>query len=151
MLRSIQFKATKGYIWSKKKSPFFDPRTHKFRIRSVLAIIMDGVFKVSGGYLTIQTFKSSLEANINQGAITTIFSLSSILVAIGSFFIFKEKMTKYHLVGMIFLVGCALLIIMAPNEDDESSGGEEGDNPISPLWPVLFAFLTTLTFAIRAI
>ncbi|CAI2368585.1 unnamed protein product [Moneuplotes crassus] len=142
-----------NYYFSQQESPFWDPDTEKFRWAAVLAILMDSVTKISGGLTAILSFKYALYAEINQGAITTVFSISSIFVAMISFFIFGEKLTKFHLIGMFLLIGCALLIVFSKTSGSNEKMeiyGEEVDK-VSTVLPVFFALLTTLIYSLRTI
>jgi len=57
----------------------------------------------------------------------------------------------FHLIGMVFMIGCALLISFS--KEGEGGGVIEiyGDivPEISPVWGVIFAILTTFLFFVR--
>jgi drug/metabolite transporter (DMT)-like permease len=79
---------------------------------------------------------------------TSLFSLTSIYVALISYWLWDEKLHIFHLYGMIFLVACALLISFS--KEAVSITDVESDD-ISPLWSVLFSILSTMWFLVRTI
>ena len=103
--RFIHVKYTTGYFWNWENSGFRDPETDQFRFTAVLAVILDAFIKVTAGWMVIVSFKYALYAGVNQGAITTIFALSGIYVAVISWFLFEEKLNKFHMIGMFLLFG----------------------------------------------
>mmetsp|Transcript_31883 Transcript_31883/g.28232 ORF Transcript_31883/g.28232 Transcript_31883/m.28232 type:complete len:134 (+) Transcript_31883:203-604(+) len=103
--RFFQVKYSTGRFWNWENSGFRDPETNQFRWIAVFAIILDAFIKVTAGWMVIESFKYALYAGINQGAITTIFALSGIYVAIISWFLFDEKLNKFHMIGMFLLFG----------------------------------------------
>lgn len=80
-------------------------------------MIIDAAFNVLIFWLTIMTFKSSIMAELNQGVVTSLFSLNSIFMAIIGTFMFKEHMHFNHYIGILLLLVCSLLISFA---DDPS-------------------------------
>mmetsp|Transcript_22575 Transcript_22575/g.22406 ORF Transcript_22575/g.22406 Transcript_22575/m.22406 type:complete len:246 (+) Transcript_22575:382-1119(+) len=114
---------------------------------------MDATIKILAGWGVIISFKYALYAQVNQGAITTIYNLSGIYVAMISWFVFNEKLNRFHLIGMFLLIGCAVTIVLS-----RSSGGEgkvevydsEVDK-MNPLIPVLMAAGISLVYACRSI
>ena len=142
----IQVKYTTGNFWNRENSGFIDSRTDTFRWKAVFAVLLDVFIKVTAGWMVIISFKYALYAGINQGAITTIFALSAIYVAIISWFLFDEKLNRFHILGMILLIGCTVVIVFSK----DPKGGHKRLNvygtdvlQVSPIWPVSFALLTT--------
>ena len=151
--RFIYIKHTTGKFWNWKNSGFRDPDTDKFRFKSVLAILLDAFIKVIAGYLVILSFKYALYANVNQGAISTIFSLSSVYVSVISWFLFDEKLNRFHITGMAFLISSTILIAFSKKKTEAKKikvFNQEID-VMSPLVPVSFALITTLLYSFRTI
>ena len=146
-------KHSTGKFWNWKNSPFRDPDTDKFRWSPVWAVILDTIIKVSAGYFVIVSFKYAMYAGINQGVITTIFTLSAIYVALISWFMFNEKLNRFHIIGMLLLIGCTILIVFSKSPD-ASKTLKVYDQEVqqeSPLPAVLFALLTTVLYSFRTI
>ena len=146
-------KHTTGKFWNWRNSSFRDPETDTFRWRSVFAVILDAIIKVTAGWLVIISFKYALYAGINQGVITTIFTLSAIYVAIISWFVFNEKLNKFHVIGMLLLIGCTILIVFSKSTDHAKTLKVYNDEvqEVSTLLPVGFALITTFLYSFRTI
>ena len=68
--------------------------------------------------LVTYTFKLSLLADINQGCITTLFSITGIYISILFYFVFNEVISKSKIIGIVFIVPCAVLLSL---DDKETS------------------------------
>jgi drug/metabolite transporter (DMT)-like permease len=115
--------------------------TGEFNYYYIVAVIIDSVAAFVSGILIIFTFRYALLSGLNQGVMTSMFSLTSIYVALISYWLWDEKLHIFHLYGMIFLVACALLISFS--KEAVSITDIESDD-ISPLWSVLFSILSTM-------
>jgi len=99
------------------------------------------------------TFKYSILARVNQGVIQSLFSLTSVFLIIIGRIVFHERMRLIHYVGISMMIVCSLLISFS---DDNSKAkkfevmGEEVDK-VSSLYPVIFAILCPLSFAVGSI
>jgi drug/metabolite transporter (DMT)-like permease len=151
--RFIYVKYKTGKFWNWENSSFRDPATDRFRWNSVFAVILDAVIKVTAGWLVIISFKYALYAGINQGVITTIFTLSAIYVAFISWFMFNEKLNRFHVVGMLLLIGCTILIVFSKNTDGKKTLKvyDQVVEEAHPIVPVGFALLTTILYSFRTI
>jgi len=151
--RFIYVKHTTGHFWNWENSGFRDPKTDQFRWNAVFAVFLDAVIKVTAGYLVILSFKYALYAGINQGAITTLFSLSGIYVAIIGWFLFHEKLNRFHLIGMALLIGCTILIVFSKSESHPKQIEIYNTvvRAVSPIVPVGFALITTVLYSFRTI
>lgn len=151
--RFIYVKSATGHWWNWENSGFRDHKTDKFKWRAVLAIMLDVVIKIVSGWMVILSFKYALYAGVNQGAITTLFTLTGIYVAIISWFMFDEKLNRFHIIGMGLLVGCTVLIVFSKQASSENKIQVYSDEvpEISPTVPVGFALLTSLIYSIRTI
>lgn len=150
--RFIYVKHTTGNFWNWENSSFRDPRTDDFRWKAVFAVLLDAVIKVTAGWLVIISFKYALYAGVNQGAITTVFTMSGIYVAIISWFLFDEKLNKFHIIGMMLLLACTIIIVFSKSSGHKTLSvyGQEVQE-VSTLWPVGFALLTTFIYSFRTI
>lgn len=103
-------------------------------------------------FLSALTFLLSLQyalyAQINQGIVTTLYSFTSIVMALIGRIVFKEAIRVHHLIGLILLIACASIISLSGdkgNEDIVIMGKVE--HRISPIYAVLMALLCPFTFA----
>jgi len=55
-------------------------------------------------------------ADVNVGVITTIWSIQPFIASILDYLIYNEKLMRFHLVGMVMIVGGALAIGYSSNE-----------------------------------
>lgn len=151
--RFLYIKKTTGHWWKWENSSFRHPRTGKFRFSAAWAVVMDATIKVLAGWLVIICFKYALYAGLNQGVITTIFTLSGIYVAIISWFMFNEKLDKFHITGMLLLISCTVLIVLSkPTSHQEKLEVYDTEvTEVSNLWPVGFALITTFIYSFRTI
>lgn len=108
---------------------------------------MAGLCSFGGAVFTTLTMTYSLYSGVNQGVISTLFVLSSIIIAIMSYFILGEKMNMSHYGGMLLMIMCAIVLSFA--NTDEVAIGIDPKNKISPVWPVLTTLLSTILYAFR--
>ena len=73
-----------------------------------------------GLVLVAYTFKFAKYAEINQGCLTSLFSVTSIYVGVLFYFKFDEVITTVKIVGMILMLPCALLLSLDKKDVDES-------------------------------
>lgn len=52
-------------------------------------------------------------ANVNVGIITTIWSIQPMIAGLFDYLIYGEKLNRYHLIGMVFIIVSALCISLA--------------------------------------
>jgi drug/metabolite transporter (DMT)-like permease len=151
--RFFYIKHTTGHFWNWENSGFRDPRTDTFRWKAVWAVLLDVVIKVVAGWLVIISFKYALYAGINQGVITTVFTLSSIYVAIMSWFLFDEKLNRFHIVGMLLLIACTILIVFSKTDNKKGKLKiyDQEVTEVAAYVPVGFALITTLIYSFRTI
>lgn len=103
-------------------------------------------------FLSALTFLLSLQyallAGINQGVVTTLYSFTSIVMALIGRLVFKEAIRVHHMVGLILLVACAAIISVSGGggaEDVVILGQHE--RRVSPIYAVLMAMLCPFAFA----
>ena len=95
------------------------------------------------------TFRSSILAELNQGVVTSLFSLNSVFMAIIGTFMFHEKMHFNHYLGIILLMVCSVLISFS-DDPSKKDAFEVLGNTVSkgsPVVAVIFAVLCPLGFA----
>jgi len=102
--------------------------------------------------LAILTFHYAIRADINVGVISTVWAINPLFLAVLDFLIYKQQLTKKHLLGMISLVLCAVCISLSRVVQPDTAHGsikiyEESERV--PAWiPTLFSVITPIGFAI---
>jgi len=115
----------------------------------VFIVLIDAAVNILIFWLTIMTFKSSILAQVNQGVVTSLFSLNSIFMAIIGTLLFKERMHFNHYLGILLLFSCSILISFADDSSKTATFEVMGDtvSKASPVIAVIFAILCPLGFA----
>ena len=89
-------------------------------------------------------------ADVNVGVITTIWSVQPLIAAVLDYFIYSEKLMRFHLVGMVMIVAGAIAIGYSSNEKEnlmvdvrvEEQVGQVIVDPKAPKWiAILFGFI----------
>lgn len=138
----------KGYYYEWKHSKFLKHNGKEINIYACLSVVIDALLTFAAGIAVLFSFQYCLYSGINQGVITALFSLSSLYLAIFAYYFFKQKITAFHIIGMICLVACAILLVMSKNyavlEIDPA-------NQTSPAIAVVLAIVSTIILCIRTI
>lgn len=69
-------------------------------------MIVRALFSLAAFFANMSVIYTSDKAGINLSLILNLYSLTPFLTAILFFIVFKEKLNKMHILGMIFLFGC---------------------------------------------
>lgn len=120
----------------------------------VLVIAIDTLFNVFSSIFVIWTFMLAIESQINQGVVTSLFSLSSVFMAIIGTIVFHEHMKSYHYLGMGLMIICSLLISFSHGASKQAGNVDvlgQSVAQIHPVWSVLMAILCPICFAIANI
>ena len=89
-------------------------------------------------------------ADVNVGVITTIWSVQPLIAAVLDYFIYSEKLMRFHLVGMVMIVAGAIAIGYSSNEKEnftmdakvEEQVSQVIVDPKAPKWiAILFGFI----------
>ena len=73
-----------------------------------------GFIQFMCGIVYIYALNAALLAEINQGVITSLFTLNSVFSGIIFFFVYSEKLKLYIIFGMLLLTSCAICISLKP-------------------------------------
>ena len=79
--------------------------------------MVDAFLCFAGGYFMILSFQVAILSGINQGIITSLFSLTTLFVAVACRFLFKEYLKLYHYIGIGLTILCAAFIGLNSNEE----------------------------------
>ena len=91
-------------------------------------LITQGMPPFAGMIIVGQAFKLAFMAQINQGCITVMFGLGSILVAITFYFGLGQTISYIKIFGMLLMIGAGVFLSMDEkhvDEDDESGMSAE--------------------------
>ena len=133
------------------KLDFLDSETGKIRWLYIAAILTDAVISFFTGIMIIITFRFALYGRLNQGIISSLFSITSIYLSIISWLFFKETLKVFHFFGMILMIAWALLVVFSKDKGEKGAIKVYNDivEEISPVWSVLFAIVCTAWFCTR--
>ena len=145
IIKLIVRRVVRGYFYSWETSNFRDTDGSVWW-SSVFWAFGFAIVQFLNGYTFILALRMALYARINQGVITALFSLNSVFSAFISYFRFNEKLRVYYWIGMIFIIGCGVLISFTNTTPPED---EENQLPyVTPIIAVLMSLITALTYAI---
>ena len=65
-------------------------------------------------------FKFALLADMNQGCIPSLFSVTGIYVAVIFYFKFNEVISVSKIIGIVMMIPCVVLLSLDPKEVDEA-------------------------------
>ena len=72
--------------------------------RYVFILAFDAIVTFAAGLMIVLAFKFALYGRLNQGIVTSLFSLTSIYLAFFSYFAFNERLHFFHFVGIASMV-----------------------------------------------
>jgi len=79
-------------------------------------MLTQGLPSVGGLFLVLVAFKFALYAQINQGCIPALFSITSVYVGILFYFCFKEAISTAKGIGIVLICACIILLAMDKKE-----------------------------------
>lgn len=121
----------------------------KFHWMHFIGMIFSALGNVVGTYFVALTFKTSVEAGVNQGVISTLFVLSAVFCAIFAYVFLQEIMSGSDYIGMALMIGCAILLSLSQTQD--YSFEIDQTQKISAIIPVLAAIGSSLGFGVRSV
>lgn len=74
---------------------------------------MRAVVSTGSDFVKFGLMYSATLANVNYSLITNLYGLTPFVTAIAFYFIFKEKLNKYHLIGMSFIFICLIILALS--------------------------------------
>lgn len=96
-------------------------------------------------------FKYASLANINQGVILTLCSLTAVYNVVIFRLLFNERVSTSQLTGIMFMIACVILIGLstgsAPSEQTEESAASHSNAIIA----ISFSFLSPLFLSLKHI
>lgn len=133
-----------SFNYNIKQQGFYDKQ-------ALTAFITFTVVYLFQQFLAMMTFYYAELAGINAGVISTVWSANPFFLAVLDYVIYKQKLTKFHIIGMVLLMLCAIFVSLASVIEPEpvfvENIGTQSVVKISAGLPILFAILSPITFA----
>jgi len=159
----IRYRCKEGK-WFKEgnKSVFIDWKKGRLKFLPFVALFVQ-VFTNNGYFLTMTFAWEFAElGGMNQGVISTLVSFASVFNSIIFYCLYKEKISKAQLVGIVFLLGCALCLALEASskkdtvaEVDEEVGGVEVKDSnglsqkVNAFFAIMFGFLAPVLMSTK--
>lgn len=102
----------KGYYYSKQDSPYFKINGGRDYM-NIFGTLLRGLLQFLQFLLIFMIIKSAIQAGISVSVCISLISMTPFMTAIAFFFLYKEKLTIRHVIGMIFMISCVLVISFA--------------------------------------
>ena len=81
----------------------------KIQWYNIFAIIVRSIFSLGALFTHMAVIRTSDLADINLSLILNLYSLTPFLTAILFFIVFKERLNKLHILGMVFIFSCVII------------------------------------------
>lgn len=148
----IRSKRKSGSLWVWEDSAFRKEETNGINWWTVFFVVLSAAQSIVSRFLAILSFKYAILAGINQGLMTSLYSLSAIFLAIAARFLFNERMKPQLVVGMILLFLGVVLIGFSSNEaGSELTVLGETTTKVSSITAVAIGVLCPISFACAAL
>jgi drug/metabolite transporter (DMT)-like permease len=143
---------------SLKDSCYYDSESG-YKLWGLTLSFACGALNLAGEFCIIFSFQHAVEAAMNQGILTSIFTIGSIVVLVGSVIFLKEKVRFCEYMGVVLVIGGTVLLSF-------SKAGEEAPEPVfdnagnqqsgtftieGPGLAIMFAILGGVAFGVRGL
>ncbi len=92
-------------------------------------------------------FYTASLALINFSLIINLYALTPFVNSIAFFLVFKERLNRLHLIGMVLILGCIVLTGMSSSNKHDNDKNDDIEEPkISLLVPLALGLTNTLVF-----
>ena len=98
--------------------------------------------------MAFQTINCANLAEVNPGAVTTLWATAPLIMAMLDRILFKQPLRVNHLIGIVFILGCACSISMS-SYFTEANELVKSAPVIKPWVACLVAVLTTVGFSVE--
>ena len=100
--RNPEERKVKSLYASLKDSWYFDREKEEYKHLCLFLSFICGLFNLAGEFWVVLAFKHALDAYMNQGILSAIFTFGAIAVLLGSVFLLKEHVKIWE-VSLIFI------------------------------------------------
>ena len=106
--------------------------TYEFNWTNLRRIALtQGLPSLGGLTLVAYAFKFAKLADMNQGCITSLFSVTGIYISIIFYLKFKEVISVSKIIGILMMVPCVVILSLDPKEVDEAEAVESDETILS--------------------
>lgn len=109
--RHPEERKTKSLYASLKDSWFYDKEKEEYNYVCLTLSFICGLFNLAGEFCVVLAFKHALDAYMNQGILTAIFTLGAIAVLLGSVFILKEHVKLWEVSNLLNIFDISIKVI----------------------------------------
>ncbi|CDW83526.1 UNKNOWN [Stylonychia lemnae] len=147
--KTIDEYMTRGFCWTDLN--LMDKHTNHIVWRNIVDVIIYCLLYLTIQTVVIGTFGLCLQANLNAGIVSTIWSASPLYSAILDYFFFKQSLNVNHIIGIFSLILCAACISLSNIVGVQALESNEKPPTIDAWIPVTIAVITPLVFAVNGI
>lgn len=130
MIQALDLKKRYGSFWLKERSAYFmvdesipikdyenvklfpsQFQTRRFKLNTfnIKGIILRFIISLADSLVRIAVLWTESLVNMNFSLLANIMSVGPFLVAVSFYYIFSEKLHKIYIVGIVLMIGCAIL------------------------------------------
>jgi uncharacterized membrane protein len=89
---------------------FTSPEQYRFKWLSILFLLTQALPNIIGLLWVTYAFKFALLAQINQGCVVSMFSMTSVYIALIFYLQFGETFSRSKLIGLLLMTACIACI-----------------------------------------
>ena len=96
-----------------------------------------------GLFVHMSVLRTAELAGVNFSLVLNLYSLTPFLTAVLFYAVFKEKLAKPHILGMLFIFACVIV-----TGESNTEQGDRAGSKISVLIPLSLALIATVFFTL---
>lgn len=113
------------------------------RWKTIFAVTFRSIMSLFGQFMHMSVLRTADLASVNFSLVLNLYSLTPFLTAVLFFAVFREKLTKVHILGMAFIFACVLV-----TGESNNDASKRPDAKISVVIPLTLALLATVFFTL---
>jgi drug/metabolite transporter (DMT)-like permease len=120
---------------------------------NVFSVLARTAIHMTSFFLHAAVLHFSTAAHVNFSLIVNLYSLTPFFTAIAFYCFFGEKLSRVHIIGMLFIFSCVYITSMSEPSSPKTTSGDdtqaetEAEYPSVPVVvPVTLAIVSTLCF-----
>lgn len=103
-------------IASMKQSCFYDDENDRYKTLAISLCLACGLLNFLGEFCVVFAFQHALMALLNQGILTSVYALGSVIVLAGSVIFLKEHVKACEYAGTIFVIVGTVVISLSKKQ-----------------------------------
>jgi drug/metabolite transporter (DMT)-like permease len=144
---------------SLKDSCYFDQETKSYKWWGFFLSFICGLMNLGGEFGIIFSFQHALDSLMNQGILTSLFTLGAVIVLVGSVILLKEKVRFCEYAGVVLVI-LGTIFISFTKKGEEISEDPVGPSTVEitalvpkegPGLALFFAIVATICFGVRGL